>query len=104
MRAFEKIFGRARLCRAKKGQTGSTESRPTAKPCFALATLLAAIALPLSGTAAPSPAAKGPETIVKPKELSLVRVNVTGQPYDYVRPWQKKAPFQKRALGAVLPQ
>ena len=47
---------------------------------------------------------KGPETIVKPKELSLVRVNVTGQPYDYVRPWQKKAPFSKRALGAVLPQ
>ncbi len=39
---------------------------------------------------------------VKPKELSLVRVNVTGQPYDYVRPWQKKAPFSKRALGAVL--
>ena len=41
--------------------------------------------------------------VVKPKELSLVRVNVTGQPYDYFRPWQKKAPFSKRALGAVLP-
>ncbi len=40
----------------------------------------------------------------KPKELSLVRVNVTGQPYDYFRPWQKKAPFSKRGLGAVLPQ
>ncbi len=39
---------------------------------------------------------------VKPKELSLVRVNVTGQPYDYTRPWQKRAPFSKRALGAVL--
>ena len=39
---------------------------------------------------------------VKPKELSLVRVNVTGQPYDFIRPWQKKAPFSKRALGAVL--
>src|SRR5436305_11425694 len=56
--------------------------------------------LPLGGLAAQ----KGPETIIKPKELSLVRVNVTGQPYDYVRPWQKKAPFSKRALGAVLPQ
>ena len=33
-----------------------------------------------------------------------MRVNVTGQPYDYVRPWQKRAPFSKRALGAVLPQ
>jgi S1-C subfamily serine protease len=40
----------------------------------------------------------------KPKQLSLVRVNVTGQQYDYFRPWQKKAPFSKRGLGAVLPQ
>src|ERR1700740_1869384 len=39
---------------------------------------------------------------VKQKLLSLVRVNVTGQPYDYFRPWQKKAPISKRALGAVL--
>ena len=44
------------------------------------------------------------QTAVKPKELSLVRVNVTGQAHDYFRPWQKKAPFSKRALGAVLPQ
>ncbi|HEY4284086.1 MAG TPA: PDZ domain-containing protein [Chthoniobacterales bacterium] len=40
----------------------------------------------------------------KAKQLSLVRVNVTGQQYDYFRPWQKKAPFSKRGLGAVLPQ
>lgn len=40
----------------------------------------------------------------KAKQLSLVRVNVTGQPYDYFKPWQKKAPFSKRGLGAVLPQ
>lgn len=40
---------------------------------------------------------------VQAKEVSLVRVNVTGQPYDYFRPWQKKAPVSKRALGAVLP-
>jgi S1-C subfamily serine protease len=40
----------------------------------------------------------------KQKPLSLVRVNVTGQPYDYFRPWQKKAPQSKRALGAVLSQ
>ena len=42
--------------------------------------------------------------VVQAKEVSLVRVNVTGQPFDYFRPWQKKAPFSKRALGAVLPQ
>src|SRR3954449_7177700 len=40
----------------------------------------------------------------KAKQLSLVRVNVTGQPYDYFKPWQKKASFSKRGLGAVLPQ
>ena len=48
------------------------------------------------------PALPAPASVEKP--LSLVRVNVTGQPYDYFRPWQKKAPFSKRALGAVLPQ
>src|SRR6476619_5762630 len=41
---------------------------------------------------------------VQPRELSLLRVNVTGQAYDYFRPWQKRAPFSKRALGAVLSQ
>src|SRR6187399_3462754 len=45
-----------------------------------------------------------PTTATKPKQVALVRVNVTGQGYDYFRPWQKKAPFSKRALGAVLPQ
>ena len=49
---------------------------------------------------APSPAPANKD--VKQKLLSLVRVNVTGQPYDYFRPWQKKPPVQKRALGAVL--
>lgn len=51
---------------------------------------------------APPQKSIGPDSAVKPKDLSLVRVNVTGQPYDYLRPWQKKAPFSKRALGAVL--
>ena len=46
----------------------------------------------------PAPANKD----VKTKLLSLVRVNVTGQSYDYFRPWQKKPPVSKRALGAVL--
>ena len=66
--------------------------------------LLGVLLLPLGLLAQPPKKAPGPETVVKPKELSLVRVNVTGQPYDYIRPWQKRAPFQKRALGAVLPQ
>src|SRR5881394_3034318 len=45
-----------------------------------------------------------PTTAAQPKQVALVRVNVTGQGYDYFRPWQKKAPFSKRALGAVLPK
>src|SRR5246500_4914473 len=45
-----------------------------------------------------------PATAAQPKQVALVRVNVTGQGYDYFRPWQKKAPFSKRALGAVLPK
>lgn len=60
--------------------------------------------LPLALLAAEPKKPPGSETVVKPKELSLVRVNVTGQAYDYIRPWQKRAPIQKRALGAVLPQ
>src|SRR5438105_8290061 len=43
-----------------------------------------------------------PTTAARQKQVALVRVNVTGQGYDYFRPWQKKAPFSKRALGAVL--
>src|ERR1041385_1205950 len=70
---------------------------------FLLVTLLATSSL----VEAKKPAAvqKLPPSIqgvVQAKEVSLVRVNVTGQPFDYFRPWQKKAPFSKRALGAVL--
>jgi S1-C subfamily serine protease len=43
-----------------------------------------------------------PAPVSTQKQLALVRVNVTGQSYDYFRPWQKRAPFSKRALGAVL--
>src|SRR5437660_11132766 len=43
-------------------------------------------------------------TAARAKQVALVRVNVTGQGYDYFRPWQKKAPFSKRALSAVLPK
>jgi len=34
--------------------------------------------------------------------LSVVRVNATTQPWDFFKPWSKKAPFTRRALGAVL--
>jgi hypothetical protein len=34
--------------------------------------------------------------------VSVVRVNVTSQPYDFLRPWSKRPPSQRRAVGAVL--
>ena len=37
------------------------------------------------------------------KKLSVVRVNVTNQPWDFLRPWGKRPPFSRRAIGAVLP-
>ncbi|MEM7144459.1 MAG: PDZ domain-containing protein [Verrucomicrobiota bacterium] len=33
---------------------------------------------------------------------SLVRVNVTSQSYNFLRPWEKQAPSTRRGLGAVL--
>ena len=35
--------------------------------------------------------------------LSVVRVNVTNQDYDFFRPWSKKNPKDFHGLGAVLP-
>ena len=76
------------------GATVLAQPRPTPSPTSS----------PAQQPMAVPPVVPGTVAAVKPKELSLVRVNVTGQPYDYARPWQKKAPFQKRALGAVLPK
>src|SRR5437763_8370345 len=61
-------------------------------------------AFAVTAGAAVKTASPPPNKDVKQKPLSLVRVNVTGQGYDYFRPWQKRAPVSKRALGAVLSQ
>jgi hypothetical protein len=37
------------------------------------------------------------------QQLSVVRVNVTNQPWDFIRPWGKRPPISRRAIGAVLP-
>jgi len=37
------------------------------------------------------------------KRLSVVRVNVTTQSWDFHHPWGKRQPFTRRAIGAVLP-
>ncbi len=36
-------------------------------------------------------------------KLSIVRVNVTTQGWDFLRPWGKRQPVTRRAIGAVLP-
>jgi hypothetical protein len=36
------------------------------------------------------------------KPVQVVRVNVTNQPYDFIHPWSKRAPYSHHALGAVL--
>ena len=36
-------------------------------------------------------------------KLSVIRVNVTTQSWDFHRPWGKRQPFTRRAIGAVLP-
>src|SRR4051812_29000034 len=36
------------------------------------------------------------------KQLSIVRVNVTSQPYDFRRPWGKRPPYSRKAIGSVL--
>ena len=37
------------------------------------------------------------------KKLSVVRVNVTTQSWDFLHPWGKRQPVTRRAIGAVLP-
>ncbi|MFQ3671192.1 MAG: PDZ domain-containing protein, partial [Verrucomicrobiia bacterium] len=42
------------------------------------------------------------EAEAEPSNRSVVRVNVTSQVYDFSRPWLKRAPFSRSALGVVL--
>ncbi len=37
------------------------------------------------------------------KVLSIIRVNVTNQSWDFTRPWGKRPPYSRRAVGTVLP-
>ena len=58
--------------------------------------------LVLALLASPAPAQNAEPTVIE-KALSVVRVNVTTQAWDFGRPWGKRAPFSRRAIGAVLP-
>ncbi len=43
------------------------------------------------------------EAVKKADNGSVIRVNVTNQAWDFLRPWGKRAPYSRRAVGAVLP-
>lgn len=60
-------------------------------------------AILLAWVASPGPARAANTAPAATKNVSVVRVNVTDQPYDFIHPWSKKAPYTHRALGAVLP-
>lgn len=47
----------------------------------------------------PPPAAKETAT----RNVPVIRVNVTDQPFDFIHPWDKKQFYMHRALGVVLP-
>ena len=34
---------------------------------------------------------------------NIVRLNITAQAFDFARPWSKRAPMARKALGTVLP-
>jgi S1-C subfamily serine protease len=57
-----------------------------------------------AGESKPAPAAAAAvKTDVKVDEPPrVVRVNVTNQAWDFSRPWGKRPPFSRRAVGAVL--
>jgi S1-C subfamily serine protease len=50
------------------------------------------------------PAAATPKDkpVLELQKGSVVRVNSTNQQYDFFRPWNKKAPFNRRGIGAVI--
>ncbi|MDB6155920.1 MAG: hypothetical protein JWL90_4373, partial [Chthoniobacteraceae bacterium] len=66
---------------------------------------------PPGGAPAPTGAQPAPnQALVVPpvaakldKKPSVLRVNVTNQPWDFMRPWGKRPPYSRRAVGAVLP-
>ena len=40
---------------------------------------------------------------IKPEaQSSVIRVNVTNQPWDFVHPWGKRPPYSRRAIGTIL--
>jgi S1-C subfamily serine protease len=78
---------------------------------LSLAAALCAVCSPLPAQDEPPPPAPlppGAPAPITPADVKadepprIVRVNVTNQPWDFLRPWGKRPPFSRRAIGAVL--
>jgi len=74
-------------------------------------TTTTALALATGGALAaqkttPLPVQAAPAAVTAVKDvdapLSVVRVEVTDQPWDFIHPWAKKAPITRSGIGAVL--
>ena len=53
----------------------------------------------------PTAPANSPQTAAKPAasiQSSVLRINATTQAFDFVRPWSKKNPATRRAIGTVV--
>jgi S1-C subfamily serine protease len=59
---------------------------------------MGAVLLPEEATAAKGGAIQERERVA----AHIVRVSITAQPYDFSKPWSKRAPLARRAIGTVL--
>lgn len=64
--------------------------------------LLAALTLPLLPARSEEAAAGAKSIVSLPGAESVVRVNSTNQPWNFDRPWMKRAPFTRRGIGVVI--
>jgi S1-C subfamily serine protease len=70
---------------------------------FVIALLLPGLLLAREKAAAPKVAPQPVAAATSARHAdSVVRVNITSQAWDFIRPWSKKAPGGRRGLGAVL--
>lgn len=71
------------------------------KPLIAAALFLPAALLHASAPP-PQPKKDVEADVARIEAESVVRVNSTNQNWDFIRPWQKRAPYERRGLGVVI--
>jgi S1-C subfamily serine protease len=69
---------------------------------FSIAVSLAGLASAQAEEAKAAPVPAIPAEVKADETPRVVRVNVTTQNWDFLRPWGKRQPFTRRAIGAVL--